>query len=275
MTDHNRIIQLLQELDDLLLDLLPGLDAAGWERQTVAREWNVKDVVAHLLDGNIRGLSLGRDRYFGEQPVITSYQDLVDFLNRLNAGWVCAMKRVSPAMLIDLHRQTGKAYVDYLATLDPDQPALFSVAWAGEDESLNRFHIAREYTEKWLHQQQIRAAIGDTTLLAATFFFPFIDIFMQALPYAYRDIVVAEGTTVAMEVSGEAGGIWTIGYSGSRWSFQEDVSQPADCHITLSPEIAWPLFSKSIRPGEIREGISVSGDAALAGAGLGMISVMA
>ena len=43
---------------------------------------------------------------------------------------------------------------------DPDAPAVFSVAWAGEDKSAHWFDVAREYTEKWHHQQQIRDAVG-------------------------------------------------------------------------------------------------------------------
>jgi len=34
-----------------------------------------------------------------------------------------------------------------------------AVDWAEEMESKNWMAIAREYTEKWLHQQQIRDAI--------------------------------------------------------------------------------------------------------------------
>jgi hypothetical protein len=47
-----------------------------------------------------------------------------------------------------------------LKELDPFAEAIFSVGWAGEEKSLNWFHIAREYTEKWHHQQQIRLAVG-------------------------------------------------------------------------------------------------------------------
>lgn len=272
MTAHSHILELLLELDERLLDLLDTLPDQDWNRQTVARQWNIKDVAAHLLDGNIRGLSLGRDQYFGEVPDIHSYQDLVDFLNRLNADWVRAMKRVSPQMLVTLLRQTGRPYVAYLASLDPDEKALFSVAWAGEHESSNRFHIAREYTEKWLHQQQIRAAISDETLLSTRYFRPFIDIFMQALPHTYRDTPADEGSTVEMRVSEDS---WTIGRSDGKWQFLPVAPAEPACRITLTPEIAWPLFSKSIRPEDIREGISVDGDPILAKAGLQMISVMA
>jgi Mycothiol maleylpyruvate isomerase N-terminal domain len=51
----------------MLVDLLESLPVEKWARQTVARLWNVKDVAAHLLDGNIRILSMLRDGYAGEK----------------------------------------------------------------------------------------------------------------------------------------------------------------------------------------------------------------
>ncbi|MDQ3290291.1 MAG: maleylpyruvate isomerase N-terminal domain-containing protein, partial [Bacteroidota bacterium] len=152
---------LFAELDRKLIQLLKSLSPEDWEKQTVAKLWKVKDVVAHLLDGNIRVLSIQRDRYFGEQPpAISSYQDLVDWLNQLNADWVKASKRISPGVLILLHETTGPLVSAYYQSLNLQEKAIFSVAWAGEQESLNELHLAREYTEKWLHQQQIRDAVN-------------------------------------------------------------------------------------------------------------------
>ena len=65
---------------------------------------------------------------------------------------------VCPEMLIDLLKHTGKPFYEYYASLNPYANAEYSVAWAGENQSANWMHIAREYTEKFLHQQQIRDA---------------------------------------------------------------------------------------------------------------------
>ena len=55
-------------LDEKLLEILRSLSPQDWERQTIAPLWKVKDVAAHLLDGNMRALSMLRDNYFGEKP---------------------------------------------------------------------------------------------------------------------------------------------------------------------------------------------------------------
>lgn len=76
-------IHLFPDIDRMLLDLLRSLSSEDWEKPTVAPLWKVKNIASHLLDGNIRGLSMSRDKYFGETPPEdTSYQSLVDFLNR-------------------------------------------------------------------------------------------------------------------------------------------------------------------------------------------------
>ena len=109
------LAHLLPVINGKLLELLHSLTPEEWQQQTVAKRWKVKDVVAHLLDGNIRSLSMLRDTYYDHSPNINSYQNLLDYLNGLNAEWVTAMKRVSPTMLVLLHEATGKAYCNYYA----------------------------------------------------------------------------------------------------------------------------------------------------------------
>ena len=93
MSSYLRTAHLLPELDRLLLDVLDNLSTDDWNRQTIARLWTIKDVAAHLLDGNLRVLSGLRDNYPGDPPgALSSYQDLVGYLNRLNADWVQAMR---------------------------------------------------------------------------------------------------------------------------------------------------------------------------------------
>ena len=88
------------------------------------------------------------------------YKDLVAFINQLNASWVAAAKRLSPRVLVDLLEWSGPRVAELFASLPPDGPAHFPVAWAGEERSANWMDTGREYTEKWHHQAQIREAVG-------------------------------------------------------------------------------------------------------------------
>lgn len=63
------VVALIPELDKMLFKFLEGLSADDWDKQTIAPEWTVKDVAVHLLDGNLRTLSMLRDEYYGEKAV--------------------------------------------------------------------------------------------------------------------------------------------------------------------------------------------------------------
>lgn len=269
------VVHMLPVLDKKLIELLKSLTTEEWQAQTVARLWKVKDVVAHLLDGNIRILSMLRDGYVGEHATISSYHNLVNFLNSLNADWVKAFKRVSPQMLILLHEATGKLYSDYYASLDPLGKAGFAVDWAGENESKNWMHIAREYTEKFLHQQQIRDAVNKPGLMTRDYYHPFITIFMMALPHTFRNTVSENGTTVKLTVTTEIGGSWYLQRSDNQWKLIEEYDGNPASEVIVDPDDSWKLFSKSMRPEQLKDKIKIIGDQSLGQVALTMISVIA
>lgn len=269
------VVHLLAILDKKLLELLRSLPAADWEKPTIAGKWRVKDVAAHLLDGNIRSLSMLRDQYTGEQPNQDADASLIGFLNRLNADWVKAMQRISPEILISLLEHTGPAYCRYYQSLDPNGVAGFPVIWAGETESKNWMHIAREYSEKWIHQQQIRDAVQQPGLLSAEFFIPLMDTFLRALPHTYRNTAAAENTSIQITITGEVTGNWVLQMQNSHWQLMKDSPDTTDAQVSIPADIAWRLFSKSLRPQQVMDQIILSGNISLGETALHMVSVMA
>jgi len=216
-----------------------------------------------------------RDGFFGERPNASNYEELVQFLNRLNADWVKAMKRVSPQMLILLHQVTGPMFCQYYASLNLSDISPFAVNWMGENESTNRTHIAREYTEKWLHQQQIRDAVGKPGLMTKALFHPFISTFMLGLPYTYRNVMAAEGTVIQITITTDIGDTWFLLRSNNQWQLTINCIKPADAQLFIEPDIAWKLFSKSFRPEQVKDKVKLSGELQLAATALSMVSVMA
>ena len=271
-------LHLFQKLDQLLIELLKSLSPDDWDMPTLSKQWTVKDIAAHLLDGNLRTLSIARDGYKGDPPVnVNNYRELVTYLNDLNTIWVLAYKRISPKILIEMLETTGREFNNYLEKLDMFEPALFPVAWAGETESQNWFHVAREYTEKWHHQQQIREAIGVQHVLMTTeFFHPCIDTFLRALPHAYRDLDTVIGALVKVEITGDGGGVWYIEKTFSGWRFVKNLAMAdASATVTMPTGVAWKLFTKAITAEEAGEEIQTQGDTELIHPALTMISVMA
>jgi uncharacterized protein (TIGR03083 family) len=270
------VLHLFPILDRMLIDMLRKLTPEQWNAQTIARKWKVKDVAAHLLDGNLRTISMVRDGHFPEQPAnVTTYHDLVIYLNQLNADWTTASKRLSPAVITELLETTGGDYIHTLGTLDPWADAVFAVAWAGEEISRNWFHVAREYTEKWIHQQQIRDAAGLDGLMTKELFYPFIDTFMCALPQVYRYTEAITGTSVMMKINSEIGGEWHINKTEEGWVLRKTTNVQPNAIVEMDPDTAWRLFSKGIMPEEALEKTKITGAEQLGMVALGMVSVMA
>ena len=268
---------LFRPLNQKLLELLRSLAPEDWTRPTVARLWSVKDVAAHLLDGNIRALSIQRDRYFGETaPNSTAYSVMVSWLNGLNADWIKASRRISPAVLIWLHEMSSEAVTSYFESQDLYSEAVFPVGWMGEARSINWMHVAREYTEKWHHQQQIREATGRDGIMTRDFYYPLIDTFLRGLPHALRDAYAPAGAVIKVTIRTEAGGDWYLVRSDGDWQFCEkpDTGQYA-ATVSLDPEIAWRLFSKSVRPHQVGASVEIQGDRELGGKVLQLVAVMA
>jgi uncharacterized protein (TIGR03083 family) len=277
MQEPIQTAHLFPVLDEKLIQLLRFLNPEDWERQTISPKWTIKDIAAHLLDGNIRSLSMLRDGYFGEKPGdVNSYVDLLNFLNGLNADWVKAMKRVSPQLLVDLLEITGKAYCAHIASLPPFEPAAFSVAWAGEGVSPNWFHIAREYTEKWHHQQQIRLAVGrEKELYQSELYHPYLETSMRALPHHYRNLDVEIDTLIKIRVTGEGGGDWWLIRKTDTWELVTHPDKMPDAAVSIPGEIAWRIFTKGIAKEEAKLNVKISGQEHLGEHMLSMLAVMA
>lgn len=268
-------LHLFPVLDELLIDLLNSLSSEEWHKPTIAKLWTVKDIASHLLDGNLRTLSFSRDQYFGEPTTnIQSYSQLVNHLNQLNSTWIHATKRLSTKVLTELLAITGKQFSEHIQTLNPFDTAVFPVAWAGQEKSENWFHIAREYTEKFIHQQQIREAVGKQALFTKELFNPFIQTLMYALPYHYSNVNAAIGTTITLHVLSEIGGEWTIVKTATNWSFTTANYSP-NATVYIHPEIAWKLFSKGITAEQAIQDVEILGDHSLGSIALQMVSVMA
>ena len=163
----------------------------------------VKDVASHLLDGSLsaaidaerRVLSGGWFKSSTERMKV-----LWIFWNRLNDEWEIGTRRIVPV------------------TLDPQGPAIFSVGWASEDKSENWMDIARDFTEKWHHTQQIFEATNrSSTIMDRRLGYPCLDIFMRALPFTFRNVEADIGSLVTVTVTGEVGGTWHVEKKALGW----------------------------------------------------------
>jgi uncharacterized protein (TIGR03083 family) len=255
---------LLRRVDEKLIDLLGSLTPIEWDRQTLAPRWKVRDVAAHLLDTVLRKLSMVRDSWYVETPNIQSHQDVIELVNRLNAEGVTVYRRLSPSVLIDLMKMACEQSAVFHESLDPFATAAFPVSWAGEESSPNWFDTARELTERWHHQQQIRDATNRPGIMTPELYHPVLDCFLRALPHLYRNTESPDGTLLVVEIAGECGGQWLLSRQDARWDLVKDSSAEPAARVTIPQEIAWRVFTKGIDRDSAKAQITIEGDHHLA-----------
>jgi uncharacterized protein (TIGR03083 family) len=264
----------LEQVEGQLLDLLPTLSAEDWEEPTIVSGWRVQQVVAHLLDTALRKVSIVRDGYAAERPSSGSAEDLRAFVDGLNAQGVAVYGRLSPPVLVALTRTASRDLCALHRGLDPYAPATFPVSWAGEEQSLNWFDAARELTERWHHQQQVRLAVDRPGIMTRALYHPVLDCFMRALPYTYRNVAAPVGTHVEVRVSGESGGVWNLRRDHERWLLLRGVPEPPTASVTIPEDIAWRVFTKGIRRDEAEAQVAFDGDRALGVHVLGSVAIV-
>ena len=266
---------LFPELDGALIALLRSLDRHEWQAATIVPRWNVHQVAAHLLDTALRRLSLCRDHWVIATAPIEGHESLLDLINRMNAQGVEVLGRCSPPMLIDLTAAVTPQLAAHFAGLKPSDRAAFAVSWAGEQVSQNWFDVAREFTERWHHQQQIRLATNRPGIMTPRLYQPVLETFMRALPYTYRQVDAPEGTACDVVVPGDGGGHWRVLRADDRWRLVPVTGAPHVAAASIIPaDLAWRLFTKSASHDEVANRVELQGDLGLASVVLGTLAIV-
>lgn len=251
---------LLRRVDERLIDLLSSLTPSEWDLKTIVPLWRVRDVAAHLLDTILRKLSMVRDSCYVESVSIRSPEDVITLVNRLNREGVTVYRRLSPKVLIGMMKEACEQSACFHESLDPFLPAAFAVSWAGEERSLNWFDTARELTERWHHQQQIRLATNRPGIMTPELYHPVLDCFVRGLPHVYRGVDTPLGTLLLLEISGECGGQWFLSKESAGWHFVKPTDREWASRVSIPQELAWRLFTKGIDRDSARSQVEVNGD---------------
>lgn len=256
-------------------DLVAGLDDADWRRATVCPGWDVADLVAHLVGDDLGRLSRTHDRAPG--PPRRPGEDLPAYLDRINEEWVVAMRRLSPSVLASL---LGAGGAEVLALWDDVigvDDATGAVSWAGLDEGVGWMDHARDTTEYWIHEQQLREAVGrpqvEADEVAAV-----VDILARGLPHALRDVAAREGALVALEVT-DLDLVWRLARRQGRWWFvghapavEGEGGAAVFATVSGTGDAFWRRWSR--HPAGGRGAFTTQGDAAAARAVLDHVAII-
>jgi uncharacterized protein (TIGR03083 family) len=191
----------------LLRDLAP----ADWARSTVCPGWDVADIVAHVAGDDLGRLARGRDGVPARAPA--PGEDLPTFLDRINGQWVAATRHLGPRLLTDMVEWSGAQVAAHWAAIDLTGPA--DVSWAGVEGPVAWMDLARDHTEYWIHEQQVREATGrarsDPAETATV-----VGVLARGLPVALRAVPGADGDVVVVTAD-DLGASWAVEHRGGRW----------------------------------------------------------
>jgi uncharacterized protein (TIGR03083 family) len=252
-----------------LLALLDELTPADWTRSTVCAGWDVRDVVLHVLGADLGNIAIRRDGVAYLRPA--PREDLGPFIDRINAEWITAARRLTPRLIRELLEFTASPISDCMAATDPSAVDAH-VSWASSQPVPRWLDLAREYMERWVHQQHVRDAVDRPGQHSAEFVSPVIAASMFALPSALAG--QAPGT-LAVEISGPGGGHWVVASAGDDWQLLEGAASDATSRLRIGARDWWRTVTLGLRPEEAFARASVDGDPALARAAFGAVAIIA
>lgn len=215
--------------------LLAALTPAEWDCSSAAPGWTVKALALHLLDDDLGWLSRHRD---GDRTGLLDEGDHDSFVRALaakNQRWIDGTQTLSPRVVTDLLRWSGHQVDAYYATesLTGDS----HVSWASDEPVPMWFDMAREFTERWVHQMQIREAVGRVGDYRDTYLATVLRIFTWALPHQFR---VAEAAGVEVQVDLASGGLWhLVCEGGSNWSLHQGTAESPSASAYCADDCGW------------------------------------
>jgi hypothetical protein len=242
----------------------------GWAAPTVNVGWSVHDTALHLLGNDVGRLDPRSAADSTDEG--TSFLALAARIERSNEQWVDATRRIPTALLVELLSFIQPRVDAAFAAVDLESPGV-PVAWTGNGPTPYWLDIAREYAERWVHHAQMRLAVGQRPLVDRRWLFPVVDAFMRCLPRAYEPVEAPAGSTITVEVSGDAGGAWHVVRGRKRWHLRLSATAP-DATVGIAADAAWRLLSRSGDMEAVLSSIVIDGDRELGRAAARAVAIM-
>jgi uncharacterized protein (TIGR03083 family) len=249
-----------------LVALLRGLPPADWDRATECPAWTVKGIALHVLGDDLSLLSRQRDDAVPSTEVehaLPAWDGAPEnVLDRFNERWVHAATFLSPQLLVAMLERTGEATHAWYASVDADAPGEV-VALFGDGPAPYREIAGREFLERWVHQLQIRRALGTGPGAAGTS--PIVDtafdVVARTMTTLMEFVRPPAEASVVIEI-GDARWAYALG-AAKRWELRLGDVPDATVRLSSTPEGAVTLFSRGLPRARAQEALRVEGDSEL------------
>lgn len=247
-----------------LLEMLRSIEPVEWHRPTACPGWTVLGLCAHLLGDDVGVLARDRDGYHGT-PAADGLDEeaFIDWFDDAQMEWVTAARRLSPRLVVELLAWTGSQMVDLYASQDASSVTA-NVSWASDGRVPVWLDQARELSERWIHRQQLRGALGQPSDLRPDLTEPVLDAMCWAYPFRLRSCAAADGDALAITITGpEVARRWELTAMAGTWDFRSPTADDIKAELTVTTEQAWRLLTNNLNPA-IHGEPEVTGDPGLA-----------
>jgi uncharacterized protein (TIGR03083 family) len=221
-----------------LLTFLHRLAPEDWALPTACEGWDVADLFAHVVGdtlGRVSGLRDDSDRVMTDPN-----ETLGRFIDRTNDRWVIGAKRLSSQLMIELAAWAGEIHDELWLSKDMHEPGL-GVSWAGVDPAPVWFDAAREISEYWVHERQLREAVGNSDMGEPSLD-TVLDVFARGLPYTLGRADLGDTKSVSITVV-DSEVSWSLERKGERWWFVAG-SSAADARLSFGGELLWRRWTR-------------------------------
>jgi uncharacterized protein (TIGR03083 family) len=267
---------LLPEVRAALVSLLQDLSLADWARPTVCPGWTVHHLAGHIVHDFARKVSMSRDSFTGDGPA--GGEDVPAFLARANGAFADVAATLSPAVVIDLIEHFGPQFEALWDGADLAAAGAMDVGWLAPGVAAPVWaDLAREYSEQWIHQQQLRDAVRRPggrrhALLRAA-----LGTLARSLPRTLAGVRAEPGAQVTVTVTGDLDASWRVVRDDDGWRLDPPVAdRPGSmlAQVTLPADALWRVASRGIEPEAAVALAELSGDQAAGRTALTLLSII-
>jgi hypothetical protein len=218
-------------------------------------------LAGHLLGGDFSVLAWQRDGHRGTPaPAGLNEPELIDWLDELQVEWVDAARRLSPRLVTELLEWAGGQVVE-LVSAEDGSAVTASVSWASAAPVPVWLDQARELSERWIHRQQIRQALGHPSDLRHDLAEPVLDALRWAYPFRLASDRRPAGSSLRIDATGpDVTARWQLVSDGACWRFAPAANDgPVMAQLQMTTEQAWRLLTNNLDEATHGE-VSTTGD---------------
>ncbi|MPZ25329.1 MAG: maleylpyruvate isomerase family mycothiol-dependent enzyme [Micromonosporaceae bacterium] len=230
-----------------MLSLGRQLSDPQWAAPTECPKWTVKDVYAHLIGG--------------EWWMIEGHPLPEQGIDSWAAEPVLARRDATPAAIMDELREVYERRRVELdrGGIDPEQPAYLATGRAATLDLLLRNRVV----DAWVHEQDVRRAVGRPGNLASPGAAIAGDLFVAAFPrIVAKSAGAPPGSTVRLTTTGEVSVAVAVAVDQTGRGSLVAPGQPALAHLTMG----WEAYTRLScgRGARADYEVRITGDRALA-----------